>query len=124
VNNVHVKSKTPSCLEINDGAAKEDRSEGYLDRSVRDGLPVPFLGDFSLGCTWARQSDQWKREEWLTLRTILRKRDAYGLWPVFRRGRWAKRKGLQMTLEAEGKAEHQAGKVEKKVGQIKKVFEK
>jgi uncharacterized protein YjbJ (UPF0337 family) len=27
-------------------------------------------------------------------------------------------------LEAEGKAEHRAGKVEKKVGQIKKVFEK
>ena len=27
-------------------------------------------------------------------------------------------------LEAEGKAEHQAGKVEKKVCQIKKVFEK
>jgi uncharacterized protein YjbJ (UPF0337 family) len=27
-------------------------------------------------------------------------------------------------LEAEGKAEHQAGEVEKKVGQIKKVFEK
>ena len=27
-------------------------------------------------------------------------------------------------LEAECKAEHQAGKVEKKVGQIKKVFEK
>jgi uncharacterized protein YjbJ (UPF0337 family) len=27
-------------------------------------------------------------------------------------------------LEAEGKAEHNAGKVEKKVGQIKKVFEK
>jgi uncharacterized protein YjbJ (UPF0337 family) len=26
-------------------------------------------------------------------------------------------------LEAEGKAEHRAGKVEKKVGQIKKVFE-
>jgi uncharacterized protein YjbJ (UPF0337 family) len=27
-------------------------------------------------------------------------------------------------LEAEGKAEHRAGKVEKKIGQIKKVFEK
>ena len=27
-------------------------------------------------------------------------------------------------LEAEGKAEHRAGKVEKKVGQIKEVFEK
>jgi uncharacterized protein YjbJ (UPF0337 family) len=27
-------------------------------------------------------------------------------------------------LEAEGKAEHRAGKVEKKIGQIKKVIEK
>ena len=27
-------------------------------------------------------------------------------------------------LEAEGNAEHQAGKVEKKVGRVKKVFEK
>jgi uncharacterized protein YjbJ (UPF0337 family) len=27
-------------------------------------------------------------------------------------------------LKAEGKAEHRTGKVEKKVGQIKKVFEK